>query len=172
MAALDGKITVSNAEYRPCIVDGKRALFHRWTERANIVPPSPMIGGHNGGVIKDTAGIVEYEDGTIAEVYAFNIRFVDNPFADIAFPPEEAKKEHPNDKTTKNKPTKEHRFDCPFCKEVNAAVIYADMTNSEYFAYCQKCGIETVETYKTEKAAIKAFEDGKNEKIRKPDNGQ
>lgn len=88
MAVFEGNITVSNSEYRPCIVKGKKALFHRWTERAYIVPPSPMVGGHNGGVIKDTAGIVEYEDGTVAEVYATNIKFVDNLFKEIAFPPE------------------------------------------------------------------------------------
>lgn len=91
MAIFDGKITASNSEYRPCIVNGKKALFHRWTERANIIPPSPMAPGvisHDGGVIKDTAGIIEYEDGTVAEVYTINIRFVDNPFKEIAFPPE------------------------------------------------------------------------------------
>lgn len=88
MAALDGTITVSNSQYRPCIANGKKALFHRWAERANIVPPSPMVGGHSGGVIKDTAAIVEYEDGTVAEVRTMNIKFADNLFAEYEFPPE------------------------------------------------------------------------------------
>lgn len=90
MAAFNGTITVNNSQYRPCIASGKKALFHRWTERAQIVPPSPMVGGHSGGIIKDTAGIIEYEDGTVADVYATNIKFVDNLFAEYSFPPEVA----------------------------------------------------------------------------------
>lgn len=34
-----------NPKYRPCIVKGKKALFHRWAEVRKIIPPSPMIGG-------------------------------------------------------------------------------------------------------------------------------
>lgn len=30
-------ITISSSEYRPCIVDGKKALFHKWNDFANTV---------------------------------------------------------------------------------------------------------------------------------------
>lgn len=158
-------ITVKYSEYRPCIVDKKKALFHRWEERANIVSPSPMVGGHSGGVIRDVAGIVEFEDGTIAEVYATNIRFVDNPFAEIAFPPEANLV-----KVEKKKECKtffeETRFDCPFCNTTDGAILCADTEHKEYFAYCRKCELETVESFKTSRAAVSAFKNGKTEKIR------
>nr|DAR24704.1 MAG TPA: hypothetical protein [Caudoviricetes sp.] len=46
-------------EYRPCFVDGRKALFHRWTAYDII----------------DYA-IVEYEDGTVDIVHPESIRFV------------------------------------------------------------------------------------------------
>lgn len=64
-------------ELRRCIVKDKQALFHRWAEKSKIVDPSPMIGGHKGGVLKLTVGIVEYLiDGTIHECYPEEIRFI------------------------------------------------------------------------------------------------
>ena len=77
---------------RPCIVEGKNALFHRWIERARIVEPSPCIGGHNGGVIKWTAAIVEYEDGQVAEVLPSDIRFLDHPHSAYNFEREDGEK--------------------------------------------------------------------------------
>lgn len=50
---------IQNAMYRPCFVDGKKALFHRWTAY-NVI---------------DYA-IVEYEDGTVDIVHPQSIRFV------------------------------------------------------------------------------------------------
>ena len=67
---------------RPCIVNGKNARFHRWCGRSEIIEPSPLVGGHNGGVIQWTAAIVEYEDGTLGEVLPKNIRFTDNESED------------------------------------------------------------------------------------------
>ena len=54
-------------DLRPCLIKDKRALFHRWDEVRQVVPPSNMIGGHCGGVISQTFGIVELEDGTVKE---------------------------------------------------------------------------------------------------------
>ena len=85
MAALDGVVTFHSAEYRPCYVDGKKALFHRWTERSEIIPPSPMIGGHGGGCIKFTSAIIEYDDGSIAEVEPSKIRFADRKINEYKF---------------------------------------------------------------------------------------
>ena len=44
-------------ELRPCKVNGKKALFHTWSNKSKIVDPSPLMGGHNGGVLKWTVGI-------------------------------------------------------------------------------------------------------------------
>jgi hypothetical protein len=85
MAGLDATITVSNSEYRPCIVRGQKALFHQWIERAQVVPPSPMVGGHSGGVMKAPFGIIEREDGKIVEVDPESIQFADNHFKEFAF---------------------------------------------------------------------------------------
>lgn len=77
--------TVTTAEYRPCYADGKKALFHRWTEEAEILQPSIMKGGPVGGQLKTTFAIVEYEDGTIAEVEPQKIRFIDNKLKEYDF---------------------------------------------------------------------------------------
>lgn len=64
-------------ELRPCIVNGRKALFHRWEQHSEIIPPSPMIGGHTGGVIARVLGIIEREDGTVHQAYPSEIRFTD-----------------------------------------------------------------------------------------------
>lgn len=78
MGALDGIVTFEQNEYRICKVEGKKALFHRWNEHCDVVEPSPMIGGTPGGQIKYITGIVEFEDGSIKEVYPAKITFKDN----------------------------------------------------------------------------------------------
>jgi hypothetical protein len=103
MASLSSKIVITH-ELRPCYVDGKKALFHRWidketpimkinamlTEKAleriadkiknGIIPPS-------GDVVlqKTVLGIVEYQDGTVAEVEPTSIIFADFEFSEYAF---------------------------------------------------------------------------------------
>ena len=78
MASLDGTLTITNSEYRPCVVDEKRAMFHRWEQRADVVDASPLRGGHPGGQYWITLGIVEYEDRTVDEVLPYKIRFLDS----------------------------------------------------------------------------------------------
>ena len=69
MASLDGTLTITNSEYRLCVVDGKldgkKAMFHRWESLLE----------HE---IKQTAAIIEYEDGTVDEVLPYKIRFLDS----------------------------------------------------------------------------------------------
>lgn len=65
---------------RPCMVDDKKALFHRWSHKAQVVDPSLAIGGHSGGRLEQTVAIVEYEDGTVAEVYPYRVKFLDTPW--------------------------------------------------------------------------------------------
>lgn len=62
---------------RPCIVGQQRALFHCWEQRSEVIPPSPMIGGHSGGTVTQVLGIIEREDGTIHKAYPEEIRFID-----------------------------------------------------------------------------------------------
>lgn len=78
-------ITTTTAEYRPCYADGKKALFHRWTEEAYVLPPAILKGGHSGGQIKTTLAIVEYEDGFIREIQPQKIRFIDGKFKEYDF---------------------------------------------------------------------------------------
>ena len=68
-------ITVKT-ELRVCIVNGQKALFHRWDQRSEIVEPSLMRGGHQCVVVQ-VVGIIELEDGTIHEAYPWKIRFLD-----------------------------------------------------------------------------------------------
>lgn len=92
MTEIKGGITIPNPlyrpnpRYRPCIIDGEqKALFHMWEQWSDIFPPSPMIGGHNGGAIQHVYGIVEFEDGTVGRASPYSIRFVDNLISEYAF---------------------------------------------------------------------------------------
>lgn len=76
MSALDGVLEI-RGPLRPCMVDDKKALFHQWSHKAQVVGPSLAIGGHGGGQLEQTVAIVEYEDGTVAEVYPYRVRFLD-----------------------------------------------------------------------------------------------
>lgn len=77
MESIHTRFLISNSEYRICVVDGKKALFHRWHEFCNVVGASPMVGGAPAGQIKYTLGTVEFEDGSIEEVAPHKIRFMD-----------------------------------------------------------------------------------------------
>ena len=93
MATLESKIKIK-MDLRPCLVNqnhgktiapAKAALFHKFVEESRVIDPSPMIGGHNGGVIRYTLAIVEYDDGTVAMVEPTRIKFVDNKIKEYAF---------------------------------------------------------------------------------------
>jgi hypothetical protein len=62
---------------RPCEARGIPGYFHKWCERSDILEPSLMKGGHSGGEIKYTLGIVEFEDGSICEFAPTVIKFTD-----------------------------------------------------------------------------------------------
>jgi len=86
-------VTITKSEYRTCVVKGRNVLFHTWEEKSSIVEPSKMMGGHDGGVIRTTVGIIEYEDGIVTECYPYEIRFTDNKFKDYHFKEEDEKNE-------------------------------------------------------------------------------
>ena len=89
---------IKNAEYRPCRVDGKDAMFHRWTTVERAFLESDVSYNKDGqtrirkdfeesGVVPNFCkvkkvilnfGIVEYRDGTIEEVEPSNIQFLDS----------------------------------------------------------------------------------------------
>jgi hypothetical protein len=64
-------------ECRPCYVEGRKAMFHMWSSVQQLVPPSILNWGHNGGAVRSVLGIVEFEDGKVAQVRPEQIRFAD-----------------------------------------------------------------------------------------------
>ena len=80
-------IEVKFSEYRPCIVGGRKALFHRLADKAQTVGESLLRGGHAGGQLWGVFAIVEYEDGTMSECYISEVRFLDSKgmFAEYDF---------------------------------------------------------------------------------------
>lgn len=62
---------------RLCMARGAKAIFHIWSEVAEVIPPSPMRGGHQGGEIRYSTAIVEYENGQVTEVMANDVVFLD-----------------------------------------------------------------------------------------------
>lgn len=62
---------------RKCEVNGEKAYFHKWITIANVVPPSPRIGGTPGGQIQYTLGLIETKDGEVRKVEPSEIRFTE-----------------------------------------------------------------------------------------------
>lgn len=95
---------VNKVNYRACYANGKKALFHKWEDKETpiiklnttlsskgykkflenlenlIFPCETEITTH-----KATFAIVEFEDGTIAEVEPSAIRFIDSIFMEYDF---------------------------------------------------------------------------------------
>lgn len=84
MASLSSEIKIET-ELRPCLIDDKKGLFHRWCDISDIIEPSIMKGGHGGGVIKYTVGLVELENGDIKKYLPEQIRFTDEKIKDYCF---------------------------------------------------------------------------------------
>ena len=84
MAGLDMKIAV---ELRPCLVKGRKHLFHCWNQRAWVVDASPLRGGHPGGQCSLMMAVVEDENGQVHEVYPRDVRFVDGALSQYCFGP-------------------------------------------------------------------------------------
>ena len=80
-----GDLILKTSEYRPCLVNDEKALFHRWEDKSNVVAPSLMIGGAPGGTIRYTVGIVEMEDGQVKQVEPSSIKFLDNKISEYIF---------------------------------------------------------------------------------------
>ncbi len=71
-----------NDQRRPCWVRGRKALFHCWANTAHPVAPrnipAELIDEKTRFFqFRRTDGLVEFEDGTVARVYASEIQFAD-----------------------------------------------------------------------------------------------
>ena len=63
---------------RLCRARGIESIFHKWSEVAEVIPPSPMVGGHRGGEIRYATAIVEFiHNGQVTEVMANDVVFSD-----------------------------------------------------------------------------------------------
>ena len=75
-------VTPSNnaatAGLRPCYVNGKKALFHKWVQRRELLSSSIARGGHNGGEVEFTLALVELEDGRAYLVQPQDVYFADS----------------------------------------------------------------------------------------------
>lgn len=63
---------------RPCYVNGKKALFHKWVQNREMM---------SCGVVEIPCAIVEYENGSIKTERASSLRFADSAglFKQFAF---------------------------------------------------------------------------------------
>lgn len=72
-------------ELRPCLVKGKKHLFHCWDHRAWTVGESALRGGPSGGQCSRVLAVVEDEYGQVHEVYPRDVRFLDDRIKEYDF---------------------------------------------------------------------------------------
>lgn len=79
-------ITITTIEGRPCWVNERRAIFHRWSDSARPVNPYGK-GDHSDDRLQKWSvhGIVEYEDGTVEREWPSAIQFADSAEKFAAF---------------------------------------------------------------------------------------
>ena len=70
---------------RPCLVKGKKHLFHCWDHRAWTVGESALRGGHAGGQCSMVLAVVEDEYGQVHEVNPRDVRFLDDQIKEYEF---------------------------------------------------------------------------------------
>ena len=78
-------------DFRPCIANEKKALFHRWVVDVEAIGGGLYFDGPPPGQHWRVYGLVEYEDGSVGEVYPDSIKFLDSKF-DCYYWPEENNK--------------------------------------------------------------------------------
>lgn len=73
-------IQTQEIEYRPCYVNGRKAIFHRWVNTANPALPRGVSANDSKARFfqhRSTTALVEYADGTLDRVWPQDIRFAD-----------------------------------------------------------------------------------------------
>lgn len=75
---------VRENEYRPCWVQGKKALFHRWANDARPTVAGNQKPSENARFYQfcSSKAIEEFEDGTVARVWPNEVKFADTKFFD------------------------------------------------------------------------------------------
>lgn len=74
----------SKNKLRLCLVNDQLCYFHGWVVKNDIIAPSPMIGGHPGGVVSAAYGIIEFPDGKVDEfIRPGAIKFCDDIYRDL-----------------------------------------------------------------------------------------
>lgn len=65
---------------RPCWVDGRRAIFHRWTDSARPAKARGVEDDDNAQrfQLHSVHALVEYEDGTLQRVWPGAVQFADS----------------------------------------------------------------------------------------------
>lgn len=77
MALKDIGVFSVEEKLRPCYVEGEKALFHRWADRAETHGASLAQGGFPAGQYWQVFGIVEFESGLVGCIPINEIRFLD-----------------------------------------------------------------------------------------------
>ena len=75
-------IVVSTNEYRPCFAYGQKGLFHRWIIKHDVIYKDEYV-----------KGLVEFENGHVAEISRESIQFCDNKFKEYNFKEREEKED-------------------------------------------------------------------------------
>lgn len=115
---------------RPCLVKGKKCLFHRWVERRWTVGASPLRGGHPGGLCAVTMALVEDENGQIMEVYPLEVRFIDDLIQEYVFSEEKIPTTF---EPCKCYHTKDEHGECWGTKEKDPCSCGGDKTLCDYY---------------------------------------
>lgn len=80
--------------YRSTVNGSEKCLFHCWSTESNVIPPSNLRGGHSGGTISETVGILEFEDGHLEKLSIGDFWFIDGgQFEQWAWPIEDEEEE-------------------------------------------------------------------------------
>ena len=147
MAAIDGKITMSTCEGRPCWVKGRRALFHRWTDSARPVKPVNNDQTTDERMQKwSVHGLVEYEDGTVEREWPSMIQFADSSETFAAFNWEELEQQRDawdhEDRHNQHAATEEQNPNCETCAHEHPEVWREHCGVNEYD--CHNCQADCI----------------------------
>lgn len=130
---------------RPCWVEGRRAIFHRWTDSARPAKARGMEGDENAQryQLHSVHALVEYEDGTVSRVWPTSVQFADSDhlFTEYDWDAMEAQRDalpYTFDEVAEKKPAKEtlHAL-CGTCAHVNDNEEFCPANEYD----CQECTV-------------------------------